>query len=347
MSEDKNEVKPVKIDIKKRRKSMLIKKNLIDLEEFTSNNTKNINKNIKDSNVEKRKSIKRNSIMANSVLQLNLMNKKEETKENTNNINIPKRNRARKSVVLRPMIGLNKFEALKGQLTNISELMIRQESDISEILCGCQQPNNYHVYLRERNGHLSYIYKLREFSGQCNRIFCPANCREFTMKMKLKTASSIKYDTDFSDSLMTIQRDCKIPCLCLIRPELLIDLTEEKLRVGKVEQSFAFCDPCFTVYNENNEEIYYIEADCCQCGFICRNYSLGKTEDCQFSIYNYNNRNKAIGYIVKKTQSVYSMADSYLIVFPSKISPEDKFLLSMVAVLIDYQYYEQNNEVIK
>ena len=245
------------------------------------------------------------------------------------------------------MIGLSKFVTLKGQLTNISELIINQEPDVSEMLCGCEQPNNYHVYLRERNGQLTYIYKLREFSGQCNRIFCPVNCREFTMKMKLMSPDSNKYDTNFRDSLMTLQRNCKIPCLCLIRPELIIDLSKEKLRVGKVEQSFAFCDHCFRVYNENDEEIYYIEADCCQCGFICRNYSIGKTDDCQFLIYKSSERVKPIGYIVKKTESVYSLADSYLVVFPSKIPPEEKFLLSIAAVLIDYQYYEKNNNVVK
>ena len=335
MSEDINEEQTKKIDIKKKRKSMFNKKDLIDLEEYQDNKNK------------KGKMRRKSSIKINSVSKLNLMDKKEETKDDSKNLkNIPK-HRSRKSTILRPMIGLSKFVTLKGQLTNISELIINQEPDVSEMLCGCEQPNNYHVYLRERNGQLTYIYKLREFSGQCNRIFCPVNCREFTMKMKLMSPDSNKYDTNFRDSLMTLQRDCKIPCLCLIRPELIIDLSKEKLRVGKVEQSFAFCDPCFRVYNENDEEIYYIEADCCQCGFICRNYSIGKTDDCQFLIYKSSKRVKPIGYIVKKTESVYSLADSYLVVFPSKIPPEEKFLLSIAAVLIDYQYYEKNNNVVK
>ena len=324
-----------KIDIKKKRKSMFNKKDLIDLEEYQDNKNK------------KGKMRRKSSIKINSVSNLNLMDKKEETNEDSNNLKNITKHRSRKSTILRSTIGLSKFVALKGQLTNISELIINQEPDVSEMLCSCEQPNNYHVYLRERNGHLTYIYKLREFSGQCNRIFCPVNFREFTMKMKLMSPDSNKYDTNFRDSLMTLQRDCKIPCLCLIRPELIIDLSKENLRVGKVEQSFAFCDPCFRVYNENDEEIYYIEADCCQCGFICRNYSIGKSDDCQFLIYKSSERVKPIGYIVKKTESVYSLADSYLVVFPSKIPPEEKFLLSIVAVLIDYQYYEKNNNVVK
>ena len=313
---------------------MLIKRNLIDLDEYKESKHKMTIK-------------RKGSIKINSNSNLNLIDKKEKTKESSDIFKNITKNRARKSTILRPMLDLSKFVTLKGQLTNISELVINQEPDISEILCGCEQPNNYHVYLRERNGYLSYIYKLREFSGQCNRILCPVNCREFTMKMKLMSQDSNKYDKNFSDSLITIQRDFKIPCLCLIRPELIIDLTKEKLRVGKVQQTFSFFDPCITVYNENDEEIYYIEADCCQCGFICRNYSCGKTDDCQFSIYNSREKKKSIGFIVKKTESIYSLSDSYLVGFPSKIPPEDKFLLSIAAVLIDYQYYEKNNNVVK
>ena len=326
-----------KIDIKKKRKSMIHKRNLIDLEEIQNN--KNNKETINS---------KKNSLVSNSIMHLKLKDKIEETEDKSKNANnnIIKR-KTRKSVMFQTSISLNGFTKLKGQLTNISELLVHQEADISEALCNCQQPNNYHVYLRERNGTITYIFKLREFSGDCNRIFCPVNCREFTMKLKLMSESSNKYDNDFSDSLMTMQRDWKMPCLCCCRPELVIELTKENTKIGKVEQSFAFCDPVFRVYNENDEEIYYIEADCCQCGFFCRNYSIGKTDDCQFLIYNSKDMENSIGYIMKKTESVYSLADSYIVVFPPKIQLEDKFLLSIVAVLIDYQYYEKNNDVVK
>lgn len=329
----------IKIDIKNRRKSMMIKKNLIQIQEFQDN--KNITKESANS------SKRRSSLIGNSMMNLNIKNLEKEDKKKEKFINKATKHSKRKSVSFQSSIGLSSFITLKGQLMGISELVIHQEPDITEAICGCQQPNNYHIYIRESNGFLSYIYKLREFSGSCNRIFCPVNCREFTMKMKLMSESSNKYTTDFKNSLMTIQRNFKIPCFCLVRPELVIDLTKEKMRVGVVEQSFSFCDPRFTVYNEFGDEVKYIEADCCQCGFICRNHSLGKTDDCQFFIYNSREKGKPIGYIVKKTESVFSLADSYFVVFPPKIPPEEKILLSFVAVLIDYQYYEKNNDVIK
>lgn len=244
-------------------------------------------------------------------------------------------------------LALSGFTTLKGQLTNITELIIHQEPDISELFCGCQQPNNYHVYIPDLNGDLTYIYKLREFSGKCNRIFIPVNCRGFTMKAKLTHNKKNSSDTDYKKSLMKIEKDFKIPCLCLVRPEIVVEIIDEKRIIGKVVQSFSLCDPVFTVYNEEDEEIKYIEADCCQCGFVFRNWSIGKTEECQFKIYNSRENTNPIGYIVKKTESIYSLGDSYFINFPAKLSCEEKFLLSMVAILIDYQYYEKNNEVIK
>ena len=332
MSENQNIGQIMRLDIRKKRKSMISKKNLIDQAEY------------QNSNLTKETNNKRKSINLGSFSNIGLTNKKEETKD-SELVNSIKKRKSRKSFALRSSISLNKFLALKGQLISASELLVNQQPDISEILCGCQQPNNYHVYLRESNGHLSYLYKLREYSGKCNRLFCPVSCREFTMKMKLMSDSSNKYDTDFSDSLMTLQRNFKCPCLCIVRPDIIIDLTKEKTRVGRIIQNFSFCDPCFTVFNENDEDIYYIEADCCQCGFICRNNSLGKTDDCQFFIYNSNERSNPIGVKTKKTESIFSLADNYHVVFPPKIAPEEKFLLSIVSVLIDYHYFENNNEV--
>ena len=340
--------KLLKMFLSKRMKEIISKKDINKLDEQPGS------KLSKDSTIL--------SKMSNLPLNINLKNIKEEKKEKKekktkeeiedNEIKIynkPSGLKKKKTMFNRPSMSIGSFTTLKGQLENISELIVKQEADISEIFfsCCCQQPNNYHVYSRELNGHLNYIYKLREFSGACNRFFIPVNCREFTMKMKIITDKKKKGDKDFSDSLITIQKDFKIPCLCLIRPEMVVNLAKEKTLIGRVENNFSIFDPTFTIYNEEDEVVKYIEASCCQWGYLFRNYSCGKSEDCKFLIYNSKEKNKPIGHIVKKTESVYSLGDNYHVVFPAKTPPEEKFLLSIVAVLIDYQYYEKNNEVIK
>ena len=159
MNEIKKEERSIKIDIKKRRKSMMNKRNSIQMSEYQDN------KKTKDSDHSKRK-----SLMLGSIADLKLNTKKELNEDKTTITN--KKMRARKSVMVNPLIGLSSFVKLKGQLTDISELIVQQEPDISEAICGCQQPNNYHIYTRERNGTLSYILSISCFISLYIKSFC-------------------------------------------------------------------------------------------------------------------------------------------------------------------------------
>ena len=324
--EKEEEETPVKLNIKSKRKSMMNKKLLIQLEE-----NKNNNKNTRDplNNTSKRKTVFQNSITSLKISTATVKNKK------------------RKSAMVRSSFESKSYDELKAQLIDVAELIIQQEPNIIEALIGCQQPNNYRVYARLPDGELSFIYKCREFSGCAMRVLCPVNCRGFTMKMKLVNndqgnQEDKNKDDEFNNSLINIDKECRCPFLCLVRPEMTVNLVKGETYIGTVEQTFSFCDPCFTIYNENEEQVKYIEADCCQCGYICRNNSIGKTDNAHFLIYNPDDKSKPIGDICKKTESVFSNADSYSVNYPVDIPPEEKLLLSIVAILIDYQYYERN-----
>ena len=84
MSENDKEEKTNKIDIKNKRKSMIIKRDLIDFEEFNDKNE------IKESSNTKTNSIKVSSISKNTYSELKLLDKKEENNENLNMIIILK-----------------------------------------------------------------------------------------------------------------------------------------------------------------------------------------------------------------------------------------------------------------
>lgn len=316
------------LNIKSRRKSMVNKRMLMQLEENKINNKKDITDY----------SSKRASLISNSLGELKL-------RLNDNDIAKTKQRKRRKSEFIRPVFELNNYLTLKATLIDIPELIVQQESDIVEAVIGCQQPNNYHVYGRLPNGEVSYLFKFREYSGCAMRVLCPVNCRQFNMKMKAVASYENKYDNNFSNSILNIDKNFKIPCFCLIRPDMKVELIQDKTRLGTVEQTFSFCDPSFTVYNGNDEKVKFITADCCQCGLICRNNSLGKTDDAHFFIYNPKDMTKPIGDICKKTESIFSIADSYSIIYPVKIPPEEKILLTIVAIMIDYQFFEKNNNV--
>ena len=328
--EEKGKEKEIEgLNIKSKRKSMMDKKILFQLEENNINIDNHKNRPL-ITGTSKRRSVYTNQ---NSDLRLK-----------TDDVHNKIGNR-RKSAMIRHAVEITNFITLKSQLISISQIVVQQESDIIEaIIKCCNMPNNYHIYGREQNGELMYLYKLREFSGCAMRFFCPINCRGFTIKMKLVQSYENKYDNNFKNSIMTIKKDFKIPFLCLFRPDLKVNLEKEETFLGMVEKNFTLFDPCFTIYNEKDQEVKYIETDCCQCGFFCRNFSVGKTEDVHFFIYNNSSeKSKPIGEICKKTESLFSISDSYSIIFPVSIPPEEKILLSLVAVLIDYHYFENNN----
>jgi hypothetical protein len=152
-------------------------------------------------------------------------------------------------------------------------------------------------------------------------------------------------DEEFDNPLITINKNCRCPCLCCIRPCMNVILVNGGIQIGIIKQSFSVLDPIFTIYDKNETPIYYLEADCCQCGFLCRNNFMGKTDDAHFFIYNYNEKGNPVGDICKKAaKSMFSIADDYSVVLPTKASFEDKLLLMIAGIMIDYQYFEMNTD---
>ena len=266
--------------------------------------------------------------------------------DSKNKINLSKGKR-RKSEFIRSNLNLNSYEYLKSLLENMNEVVVSEESNILEAVTGCQQPNNYHVYGRTKDGQLSYILKCREFSSCCMRCCCSVDNREFSMK--IKSAFQNEYENtdndEFSDSLINIIKSCRCPCICCIRPVMNIFLIDKNKKLGSVEHGFSFCDPIFNIYDENDNEIFYITAECCQCGLICRNNFLGKTDEVHFFIYKPDERTTPVGDICKKAaKTMFSIADNYSIFLPSNSTPEEKVLLTIAGIMIDYQYFERNTK---
>ncbi len=233
-------------------------------------------------------------------------------------------------------------------LESIEEIVIRQEADILEAVSGCQKPNNYHVYGRMSNKQLIYIFKCREFSGFCMRCFCPVDCREFDMKIKyMKTGRDNKNDFN-KDIYLHATKPLKCSCICICRPEINANFSASKKKnnsLGTIKSIFSFMDPKFQIINNEGKTLYTIVADCCQCGIMCRNNVFGKTDEARFFIYKENDENNPVGDIIKKSnESLLSISDNYVINLPKSSEPEEKLLLIVAGLMIDYQYFEKNGD---
>ena len=252
------------------------------------------------------------------------------------------------------------WNIMKSSLEKIQEVIIKQESDILEAVTGCQEPNNYHIYGRFPNGEKCYIFRCKEFSSCPMRCCCPVSCRELIMKMKLSSEEdenqnennsnneSNSNEEDFSDCILLIDKKYKCPFFNCIRPEMRVFIAGTKCLIGTIEEGFSCCDPIFNVYGKDGKIIYTINTDCCQCGFMCRNNCLGKTDECVFFIYKGESPDIPIGEINKKAAaSQLSIADNYYVLFPKNATVEEKLLLSIAGMMIDYQYFENNTNTVK
>jgi hypothetical protein len=245
------------------------------------------------------------------------------------------------------------WNIMKSSLEKIQEVIIKQESDILEAVTGCQEPNNYHIYGRFPNGEKCYIFRCKEFSSCPMRCCCPVSCRELIMKIKIaydekENEDENDNDEEFNNSFLYIEKKFKCPCCNCIRPEMRVFITETNTLLGTIEEGFSCCDPIFNVYDKDGKVIYNIETDCCQCGFMCRNNCWGKTDECVFFIYDAEKRSNAIGEISKKAAaSQLSIADNYSVLFPTNATLEQKILLTVAGVMIDYQYFENNTNTVK
>lgn len=260
---------------------------------------------------------------------------------NNNNIN-KKRRKTRCSI----FPGKNGLESTLNDpvifsLININKILIKQEADVLEAVTGCQNPNIYNVYGYLSNREIKYLFKCQEFSGCCIRFFCPIKCRQFDMKIKQVTDEK-KDNNDFSKSYLTVYKPIKIPFLCLIRPEMKVMFSKNKNYLGTIKELFSLFNPTFEISDNRDKAIYKITTNCCQCGFLCRNNFLGKSEEVHFMIYKPKNLSKPIGDICKKSaESAFSIADDYSIEFPVNIEPYHKMLLIIAGVMIDYQFFEK------
>ena len=311
-----NDIEILKVKKKKRSTSQKKKTN-------TSKNTQRSN-NKYDNN---------NNISSKNNINLNL-NKRKISSNNEDNL-----------------FQYSALEPLKSTLDTIQEVIIKQESDILEAVTGCQEPNNYHIYGKISNDEKCYIFKCKEYSSCCMRFCCPVNCRGLVMKIKLafdENENENNPEDEYNNSLLFIEKNFKCPFCNCVRPEMKIYLTETNTLLGTIEQAFSCCDPIFKVFDKDGKYIYYIESDCCQCGFMCRNNCFGKTDECIFFIYNVNDKANPIGEINKKgAVSLLAIADNYSVIFPRNATFEEKILLTIAGVMIDYQYFEKNTNTVR
>lgn len=228
-----------------------------------------------------------------------------------------------------------------SELNNCTEVVIKQQPEFFEMITGCETANRYHVFGVTPQG-MKYLFKCMERSDWCMRACCPSNIREFNMEIYHIVNGGIQIN---SKKFANAFKPLKCSCFCCNRPEILVNMGEESTLVGRIKHKFSCFDPEFEVFESNGNLKYFVHADCCQCGLLCSNNICGKFSTAVFNIYSVGT-NSLVATISKMSAQSYSEvvtdADSYKVTFPSDASPNDKILLIVLGLMIDYQYFESD-----
>ena len=250
-------------------------------------------------------------------------------------------------------------DALK-EISESQEVVIEQKIELLEILSGCETPNRYNVYLLDKDKTKKFLFKCKEESNWCCRNCCPSDLRSFTMTM-IHILNSNKKNPNYKKTLLDFTRpfDCSFMCLC--RPQFIAfmhnnndNVDDEKndtlnsqqgKMVGSVSDIFS-CGPLFHVYGSKNEVRWKIYGEYCQCGFCCRETSLGKCYEVDFWIYDADadvKNSKPVGNVHKVFKGLSELitdSDAFILTFPKKATAIERIMLIGAVIMIDYRFYE-------
>ena len=240
--------------------------------------------------------------------------------------------------------GPQNFVYIEDPLTELSHstgAIIRQQVEFLEVLTGCETQNRYHVFLQTPMG-LKYAFKCSERSTCCARCCCPGDCRSLEMIIR-HVISFDQLQGDLAKIFISCEKPCKIGCCCFCRPVMDVRLADSGVRLGTVREPFACCDLDSEVYDSAGNLRYEVEGDCCQIGLCCGD-TVKKLASVEFKI---KQNGATVGMLRKLGANFgefFTKADSYQIIFPQNATPEEKMLLIIDGLMIDYQYFENDND---
>lgn len=236
------------------------------------------------------------------------------------------------------------------EIINNQEVVIEQKIELLEILSGCETANRYNVYLLDKKKTKKFLFKCKEESSWFCRNCVPSDSRSFDLKM-IHIMNSNK-ETDYKKTIVDFERPFKWTCFCCFRPELkayshVNEKGQKAKSLGKIMDAFS-CGPILLVYGEKGEVRWKIYGEYCQCGFCCREISIGKCYEVDFWIYDANadvKVNRPVGNIHKVFKGLSELitdADAFILTFPKKATGIERLMLIGAVIMIDYRFYESN-----
>jgi hypothetical protein len=146
-----------------------------------------------------------------------------------------------------------------------------------------------------------------------------------------------------------LQRPFACTCCFLNRPFIEINFSENGINVylGKVVNDFSCCEMFFSLYDKTNTCVYQIKGTIWQIGVYNRQQNnCACCKSCQQAflfIHDLRQGGKKVGIIEKRGRGfseLVSDADNFSVLFPIKANAEERTLIMVACLLLDFRYFE-------
>lgn len=222
------------------------------------------------------------------------------------------------------------------ELATSTSAIIQQEADFLETFSGCDRPNKYHIFIHTPLG-LRYMFKCTEQGDCCSRNCCSTDMRNFELYFNHITSTNEYYGKSTSKTFLKLKK----PCSVCFKPKIVVEHFSLGTRYGKIKQASCTMDPEVDIYDNNNYLLYEISTECCQAG-MCLGAACSKLSEVNFRI---KQNGRTVGNLTKCTSTAeefFTKADTYEVDFPRNASVNEKLLIIVSSLLIDYLYFEES-----
>lgn len=237
--------------------------------------------------------------------------------------------------------------AMNAHFSEVSQIEIRQTRRgwLQECL-GCEARTEFKWFVGENQ----FAHSIEDASCCCRFWLSP--CHTFKMEVK---------ELNTEAELLTIDRPCTCPiggCKCCCYQ--FATITSGGQPLGSIKEQYYYCVPSFKVYDSKQELLYIMHQPTC-CGGVCVN-CCAEGNPCtrkgcckvSFRVFPAEQRGNTdgdqpyVGKILKKPKSalveILTEANAFDVEFPPDATADQKALLSGIAVFINANFFEGDDD---
>lgn len=220
------------------------------------------------------------------------------------------------------------FGALQEYFLNASYFSLKQQVELGKVVLGLEFQNTYS--LRDQNN--ARVMYAKEQSNFFTRQCC-GNMRNFEV-----TISDFK-----NNEVVTFKRplSCSWFCGKFCKDKMFVHSKDDRL-LGSIEQKFSVFKPNLLLKDAAGKTVFKLKGPCwpCRtCSWVCG------CNHVDFKLL--TNNGVEVGRIVKKWSGIlkeaFTDADNFTITFPRDLSLEMKAVCMGALILIDFEYFEEDN----